>query len=90
MICPRCQGLVVNEYEEERCINCGYRTNFVAVERSPYTPYDQIPDVRPNIKQPASVGHPTRPLTSPSDDKVCVRDRVRKYRAMKRRQSMGT
>ena len=75
MRCPRCQGLIVNEYEEERCLNCGYRTDFVPAERSPYSPYRDIVD------QPTVL---SRPLTSPSDAKACVRERVRKCREKKR------
>lgn len=38
MACPRCQGLIVNEYDEERCLNCGYRTSFVPPPSATYRP----------------------------------------------------
>ncbi len=45
MTCPRCQGLIVNEYDEERCLNCGHRTNFVP---PPSTNYRPLPVVGPS------------------------------------------
>ena len=34
--CPRCRGLVVQQYEETRCLLCGWRLN----EPLPVTPRD--------------------------------------------------
>lgn len=33
MRCPKCQGLIVQEYEEARCLNCSYRP--VPIEPAP-------------------------------------------------------
>jgi len=42
MTCPRCQGLIVNEYDEERCLNCGYRTSYVPPPSAIYRPLPVI------------------------------------------------
>lgn len=30
MTCPKCQGLLIDEHDETRCLNCGYRVLQVA------------------------------------------------------------
>jgi hypothetical protein len=45
MTCPRCQGLIIREYWEERCLNCGHRTNFVP---PPSTHYRPLPVIGPS------------------------------------------
>lgn len=49
MTCPRCQGLIVNEYDEERCVNCGYRTAFVP---PPSAIYRALPVIGPEVTEP--------------------------------------
>lgn len=37
MTCPRCKGLVVNQYGEVRCLLCGYyHTPYAETIREPY------------------------------------------------------
>ncbi|MCS6290376.1 MAG: hypothetical protein H8K10_15580 [Nitrospira sp.] len=38
MSCPHCQGLIIREYQEERCLNCGHRTAFVPPPAAVYRP----------------------------------------------------
>lgn len=88
MTCPRCHGLIVNEYEEERCLNCGYRTDRVPVMRSAYRPLE-MPRPEPvmvvvdQVKVRGMDKWP-RVVNSPSDARAAVRERVRKYRAKKK------
>ncbi len=53
MTCPRCQGLIVREYEEERCLNCGHRTSFVPPPTARYRPLPVIAP-SPTAQTPAS------------------------------------
>jgi len=54
MTCPRCQGLIVNEYDEERCLNCGHRTNFVPPPSAVYRPLPLV-GPSPAAQTPAHV-----------------------------------
>lgn len=38
MTCPRCQGLIVREYDDVRCLNCGHRTCYVPPPSALYRP----------------------------------------------------
>lgn len=52
MTCPRCQGLIVREYWEERCLNCGHRTTFVPPPSAHYRP---LPVEAPTTAVPTRV-----------------------------------
>lgn len=58
MICPRCQGLIVQEYGEERCLNCGHRTSFVPPPPAVYRPLPGGFRALPRTQRPRRVPTP--------------------------------
>lgn len=46
MRCTRCQGCMVRTREEEYCLNCGHRTDYVPPDGSVYGAYREDPKIQ--------------------------------------------
>ena len=55
MRCGKCQGLIVTEYEESRCLNCGCRP--FEVVRAPDEPKQGLRRRCTNCQEKAVAGH---------------------------------